>query len=50
MNTNLMTPDGFPRADLDVAQSEHIHHHQLSAFLIFICSTDNTLADNTFEK
>ena len=22
MNTRLLTPDGFPRADLDVAQSE----------------------------
>lgn len=21
MNTNLLTPDGFPRADIDVAQS-----------------------------
>jgi len=24
MNTRLLTPDGFPRADIDVAQSEHL--------------------------
>lgn len=32
MNTNLMTPDGFPRADLDVAQSEHISNHNFGPF------------------
>lgn len=24
MDTNLLTRDGFPRADIDVAQSKHI--------------------------
>jgi hypothetical protein len=24
MNTHLLTPDGFPRADLDIAQSEQL--------------------------
>ena len=30
MNTPLMTPDGFPRADLDIAQSQVPCSHFLS--------------------
>lgn len=50
MTTRLMTPDGFPRADLDVAQSEHVPHNQLWVILMFLCSTNHAFADNIFEE
>jgi len=34
MNTRLITPDGFPRADLDVAQSNYYMHYLFSIKLI----------------
>jgi len=34
MNTRLLTPDGFPRADLDVAQSELLYFRFLIYLLI----------------
>lgn len=50
MNTNLMTPDGFPRADLDVAQSEHKFHHHFWTILISLFSPNNTITDNIPEE
>ena len=34
MNTRLITPDGFPRADLDVAQSMYGLPPGLASFLM----------------
>ncbi len=36
MNTTLITPDGFPRADLDVAQSLSSWHSELEALLMYL--------------
>lgn len=50
MTTPLMTPDGFPRADLDVAQSTLLPQNQGWIVLMPLHSSNNPFADNIFEE
>lgn len=47
MNTRLITPDGFPRADLDVAQSLNSWHSELETLLIYLQSEQQDRALST---
>ena len=51
MNTSLLTPDGFPRADIDVAQSTNslqLYVRKCPRFDSF--STDNTSSSYSFTE